>query len=293
MLLMLTGCEADTSIAPFPNEGEEPVEVRLHATTFGASVEVSRASDETIPLPENTQVGMWGGTYQNLALNYDPNTQALNTTDQSKIYYPLQTETMNICAYAPYSTEAYNEEDHTIWVRSGLDENSNRSHYITDPIWAKTSVTKEDAENNVIDASLKFQHAMSRLQIYLVHDEDEKENEEKEYEVHLIKLAFDCPQCGKMSIETGYIESDKPTEENYEYSLIYDRKHTLNETEENYYTHTILPGSVLKKIYVTFKTTNNSGVYQYDYTTEGKEPPAFKTGETTKMIVNFAKIPED
>ena len=44
MLLMLTGCEADTSWAPLPGEGEEPVEVRLHATTVGAGVEVSRAT---------------------------------------------------------------------------------------------------------------------------------------------------------------------------------------------------------------------------------------------------------
>ena len=211
MLLMLTGCEADTSIAPFPNEGEEPVEVRLHATTVGAGVEVSRAT----ALDGSSQIGMTGGTYQNLTLNYNTTTKALNTTDQSKIYYPLQTDIMNIYAYAPYSTEAYDEQDNTVLVRSLFDEqNTSRDHYITDPIWATTAVTKDQAVNGVVSASLQFKHVMSRLQIFLVNDTGEKT-----YSKIDLAFVFDRLQYGKMSMQTGEVTTANTREETYKRRL--------------------------------------------------------------------------
>lgn len=288
---MLTGCEAETSLAPFPNEGEEPIEVRLHATTFGAGIEVSRAT----ALDGVSQIGMTGGTYQNLTLNYNTSTKALNTTDQSKIYYPLQTETMNIYTYAPYSAEAYDEAENTIRVKSEWHEGDNLDDYITDPIWATTAVTKEQAENGIVSASLSFQHAMSRLQIYLVHDEENVENEQQQYEVHLIILTFDRPQYGTMSMETGEITSAAATEEEgYEYKVLYEGPHVLSPYVENVtlpdYTHTILPGSQLKKISVTLKTSNSDGHYTYNYIEEGTEPPVFEAGKTNKMIINFGKM---
>lgn len=286
MLLMLTGCEAETSLAPFPNEGEEPIEVRLHATTLGASVEVSRANDETIPLPENTQVGMWGATYQNLTLNYDQNTQALNTTDQSKIYYPLQTETMNIYAYAPYSIEAYDEEDNSIWVRSEFDEYLEHIHYITDPVWTRTSVKKEDAQNGIISTWLKFQHAMSKLQIYFIHDKG------KEYDTIGFTINFDRHQYGKMSLETGNITKGNTQGNTYKRYLENPILHPKAETTTPQYDYTILPESILEYIYIYFKDSDgNSWTYEYDFTAEGNTPfPAFEAGKINKMIINLGKI---
>ena len=287
MLLMLTGCEADTSLAPFPNEGEEPIEVRLHATTFGANVEVSRASDETIPLPENTQVGMWGGNYQNLTLDYNTSTKALNTTDGSTIYYPLQTDEMHIYTYAPYSTEAYNTEDNTLWVRSLLDElNTSRSHYITDPIWAGDTITKDDAVNGVISASLPFKHVMSRLQIFFVHDSG------KTYENIDFSIDFDRLQHGKMSMETGEITTASARSETYKIEMGSITLRSKVNTSTPQYDYTVFPGSVLQKIYIYYKDLDgNSGTYEYDFTAEGHTPfPAFEAGKINKIIINLGEI---
>lgn len=284
---MLTGCEADSSLAPFPNEGEELVEVRLHATTLGASVEVSRASDGTIPLPENTKVGMWGGTYQNLKLNYDHNTEALNTTDQSKIYYPLKTDEMHIYTYAPYSMKAYNTEDNTVWVRSLLDElNTSRNHYITDPIWAGDTITKDESVNGVISASLQFKHVMSRLQIFFVHDRG------KTYENIDFSIEFNKVQYGKMSMETGEITTTSARSETYKRYMESPYLTSKEITPTPQYDYTVFPGSVLQKIYINYQDMNGtSGTYEYDFTAEGKTPfPTFEAGKINKIIINLGKI---
>ena len=289
MLLMLTGCEADTSIAPFPNEGEELVEVRLHATTVGAGVEVARANGETIPLPEDTQIGMTGGTYQNLTLNYNNSaTPNLSTANGSKIYYPLQTETMNIYAYAPYSPEAYDEQDNTVLVRSLFDEqNTSRDHYITDPIWATTAVTKEQAVNGVVSASLQFKHVMSKLQIYLVNDTGEKTYSEID-----LSLVFDRLQYGKMSMQTGEVTTANTREETYKRRLENTNLLPQADTATPQYDYTVFPGSVLQQIYISMRDVNdNVWRYEYNFTADGNTSfPAFEAGKINRMIIDFGKI---
>ena len=284
MLLMLTGCEADTSWAPLPGEGEEPVEVRLHATTLGASVEVTRASGETIPLPNGTQVGMLGGTYQNLRLNYDSNTNEFKRTDQGTIYYPLQTDTMHIYAYAPFKEAAYIYEEDSVLVKSDWETLVDSTTYITDPIWAEAAVTK----NNPTD-TLTFKHAMSRLQICLMDTIDVR------YTEHRITLYFDRPQYGKMSMKTGVVKGDGPVQTYCEYSdSLKNEVHTLDSNIEPKYEHTIMPGSVLKGILVSFKKENNSIDYQYNYPEEdsitGNTWIIFEPGKTYKININFGKI---
>lgn len=279
MLLMLTGCEADTSIAPFPNEGEELVEVRLHATTVGAGVEVARANGETIPLPEGTQVGMTGGTYQNIALDYNQTNQALERTDQGKIYYPLQTETMNIYAYAPYKEEAYNYEENTVLVRSEWQEGNLWSNYITAPIWAKTSVTK-----NQPTGTLTFAHAMSRLQIYLVHDQG------KEYTNIRIEIDVDRSQYGTMSLETGIITSENPHDDTYKRSVDDQTLQPKENTDIPQLDATILPGTVLKKVRVYFEGFSVDG-FEQEFT-ETNPFPAFVAGKINRIVINFGKIEE-
>ena len=280
MLLMLTGCEADTSIAPFPNEGEEPVEVRLHATTVGAGVEVARANGETIPLPEGTQVGMTGGTYQNIALNYDNSTTPnLSTANGSKIYYPLQTETMNIYAYAPYKEEAYNYEENTVLVRSEWQEGNLWSNYITDPIWAKTSVTK-----NQPTGTLTFAHAMSRLQIYLVHDQG------KAYTNMRIEIDVDRSQYGTMSLETRVITSANPHDDTYKRYVDNQTLQSKENTDRPQLDATILPGTVLKKVRVYFEGFSVDG-FEQEFT-ETNPFPAFVAGKINRIVINFGKIEE-
>ncbi len=284
MLLMLTGCEADTSWAPLPDKGEEPVEVRLHATTVGAGVEVSRAT----ALDGSSQIGMTGGTYQNLTLDYNTTTKALNTTDQSKIYYPLQTDIMNIYAYAPYSTEAYDEQDNTVLVRSLFDEqNTSRDHYITDPIWATTAVTKDQAVNGVVSASLQFKHVMSRLQIFLVND-----TEEKTYSKIDLAFVFDRLQYGEMSMQTGEVTTANTREETYKRRLEYTTLLPQANTAAPQYDYTVFPGSVLRQIYISMRDVNdNVWTYEYNFTVDGNTSfPAFEAGKINRMIIDFGKI---
>ena len=268
---MLTGCEADTSLAPLPGLGEEPVEVRLHATTIGAGLEVSRVT--TL----NNQIGMTGGIYQNLPLNYDQTTTALNTTDQSKIYYPLQTDTMNIYAYAPYSEEAYNYEENTVLVKSTWQEGIAWNNYVADPIWAKTSVTKINPIG-----TLTFVHAMSRLQIHLVHDQG------KEYTNIRIEIDFDRSQYGKMSLETGVITSANPHDDTYKRYVDDQKLQPKEHTDTPQLDFTILPGTVLKKVRVYFDGLNEEG-FEQEFT-ETNQFPAFVAGKINRIVINFGKI---
>ena len=287
---MLTGCEADTSIAPFPNEGEEPVEVRLHATTVGAGVEVTRAGYVPTALTNDTEIGMFGGILQNLKLVYDNNANPnLSTENQGKIYYPLQTDSINIYAYAPYNPQVYNEED-SILVRSEWHEGTEWANYITDPIWANDTIFRREAVDGVIDASLRFKHTMSKLQIFLVDTTDVT------YTEHRVILTFDCPQYGKMSLKTGNIRADEATEERYEYGDSYSGYFNLNPNDTNnpYYEHTIMPQSKLKHIFVSFKKENDDFIYQYNYPEKDSGQDAtimeFAPGKINRIVIDFGKI---
>jgi hypothetical protein len=280
MLLMLTGCEADTSWAPLPEEGEEPVEVRLHATTVGAGVEVTRASGDTIPLPENMwKIGMLGGTYQNLSLTYDYNSKALKRTDQGTIYYPLQTDTMYIYAYAPFNEKAYIYEEDSVLVKSDWETSQEFDDYIIDPIWAEAAVTK----NNPTD-TLTFKHAMSGLQIYLVHDQG------KEYTNIRIEIDFDRSQYGKMSLETGVITSAHPHDDTYKRFVDNQTLQPKKNTDRQQLDATILPGTVLKKVRVYFEGFSVDG-FEQEFT-ETNPFPAFVDGKINRIVINFGKIEE-
>ena len=287
---MLTGCEADTSIAPFPNEGEEPVEVRLHATTVGVGVEVTRAGYVPTALTNGTEIGMFGGILQNLKLVYNNNANPnLSTEKQGKIYYPLQTDSINIYAYAPYNPQVYNEED-SILVRSEWHEGTEWANYITDPIWANDTVFRREAVDGVIDASLRFKHTMSKLQIFLV------DTTNVTYTEHRVILTFDCPQYGKMSLKTGNIRADEATEERYEYGDSYSGYYNLNpyDTNNPYYEHTIMPQSKLKHIFVSFKKANDDYIYQYNYPEKDSGQDftimEFAPGKINRIVIDFGKI---
>lgn len=281
MLLMLTGCEADTSIAPFPNEGEEPVEVRLHATTVGVGVEVTRASGDTIPLPENMRkIGMLGGTYQNLSLTYYNDTSALKRTDQGTIYYPLQTDTMHIYAYAPFNEKAYISDEDSVKVKSDWETSQDFDDYITDPIWAKTSVTKSNPTG-----TLTFKHVMSKLQIYLVSEE-----EGKTYTDISLMIDFDGSQYGKMSMETGEITPAQTGGWTYEKSEITLTLYPKGNTNRPHDEFTILPATELKKITINFEDWDRRYVLEF---TEEAPFPAFVAGKVIPMYINLEKIEKE
>ena len=281
MLLMLTGCEADTSIAPFPNEGEEPVEVRFHATTVGASVEVSRANYEEKGLETGDKIGICNEWYDNIALDYtegaNPN---LSIENNGKIYYPYQTTEMKVFAYAPYSATETDTENMTVNVRSEWEEDATYANYITAPLWSEPStITKENPK-----AEFKFSHAMARLKITL---ENVPTASLSPYN-HAIMLVFDCPQRGTMSLEDGSI-TPMETGGNYRYYIKYQKKQ-LADAIPTSYDYTILPGSKLKEIDVQY--TDESGFikkYYYKYT-EDKPFNPFVAGTIIHMHIDFDKI---
>jgi hypothetical protein len=232
----------------------------------------------------STQIGMLGGTYQNLSLTYYNDTRALKRTDQGTIYYPLQTDTMHIYAYAPFKEEAYIYEEDSVLVKSDWETSQEFDDYIIDPIWAKAAVTKKNPTD-----TLTFKHAMSRLQICLMDTIDVK------YTEHRITLYFDRPQYGKMSMKTGVVKGDGPVQTYCEYSdSLKNEDHTLDSTIEPMYEHTIMPESELKRISVSFKKENNSIDYQYNYPEEGFKTDEtmiiFEPGKTYKININFGKI---
>ena len=276
---MLTGCEAETSLVPFPNEGEEPVEVRFHATTIGANVEVSRANYVEQGLETDDKIGIWNEWYNNIKLIYtEGETPNLSIENNGKIYYPYQTTEMKVFAYAPYSETTFDSEKQIVKVKSEWATNAGLDDYITDPLWAKATVTQTNTQ-----ANFGFMHQMARLKIYLVH------NSQKEYTAHSITFIFDRLQYGKMFLQTGKIESAAIGDADYHES--YSVNHTLvskTNTGMPQYDHTVIPGTTLKQIDINFTDETTSYTRNYNINTTFNE-----SGKTYTLIINFENIEND
>ena len=276
---MLTGCEAEAPTALLPTTGEGPVEVRFHAINVGAGVTVSRAnySDVATSLQED-KIGIWNEFYDNISLTYQSSTTenekriyTFSPTNGGKIYYPYETEQLPVYAYAPYSNTAEND---SVLVKSEWIEDVAYSDYITDPIWACDTITKENAT-----ANFGFKHQMARLKINI--------NTEigVTYSSYNINLTFDRTQHGKMSLTTGEIIPAKQTGE-YSYTETYNSEDGEMPTS---YDHTILSGTKLKKIAVTFTTDTATKIYEYTYT-EDNPFKDFVAGTYIQMHIDFKKI---
>lgn len=278
ILLMLTGCEAETLTAPLPSQGEEPVEVRFHATTIGAGVTVSRANyrDVATSLQED-KIGIWNEFYDNISLTYTENTTPnLSTTNNEKIYYPYDTEELPIHAYAPYSDTELNSETGTVNVKSEWVEEAEYSQYITDPIWACDTITKEAPT-----ARLGFKHQMARLKMDITPETGVT------YSSYTIELTFDRTQHGQMSLTTGEITpTERVAGEDYIYTETYNGGNGEMPTS---YDHTILPGTKLKKITIQFVSDNETKNYEYTYT-DDKPFHEFVPGKYIQMYIDFGKI---
>ena len=109
-LLMLTGCEQDTT-ATLPQPGEEPAEVLFSARI--AQVDISTRTNYTSKdnFVTNDEIGLFGWKTQNTDESpYLGNVKLVSnegglslTADGQKIYFPVQTQTLQLCAYYPYS----------------------------------------------------------------------------------------------------------------------------------------------------------------------------------------------
>ena len=282
MLLILTGCEAESSWAPLPDKGEEPVEVRFHASMVGASVSIGRAEYDTTQekLEIDEQVGIWNEHYENLSLtciDKTENTVHLEKTDGEMVYYPNDINNMTIYAYAPYTINEENEEplisteNGTLKVTTEWEPNEPG---VKDPIWGKAEVNKRSGDN-IVRAGFHFTHQMARLRIQL-------KSGGVNYSKFSISLTFDQQQHGVMNLMNGEMSVENPEEKTYilypwHMGIIYDR--------------TILLGSTLKNIRVNIE--NYEYRYEYNYPWEktfdasGKihtitiDPEAIRTNQNT------------
>ena len=280
IILMLTGCEAETPIAPLPNNGEEPMEVHFHAVTVNADVTVSRANyEEKASLVTGDKIGIWNELYHHIELTYtataNPN---LSTTHQEKIYYPYDTEKLPVYAYAPYNEFALDTQTNSVLVKSEWVEDTTYNDYITDPIWAADTISKGDTVN------FKFTHQMARLKIEI------KPEEEVIYSNYTLTFTFDRTQHGEMSLTNGIITPTEYSDCNYIERFKDPTGSSATGTNMPIsYDHIILPGSKLKKIKVQF--AERSGIITYEHTYTDEQPfQDFVAGKYIQMYIDFKKI---
>lgn len=294
---MLTGCEQNTTEVLPPN-GEEPTEVLLSARI--ASVQVStRANYDAAKtsFANGDQIGLFGWKtsiddgnryLDNVKLVSNDGGSSL-TADGQKIYFPVQTRTLQLCAYYPYSDTEVSGT--SIRIKSELDTSATG---ITDPLWGTTSVDKPTGSTPA-NASFTLEHRMSRLRIFVYQPEEAGTS----YTLESIIVEFYHPQTGTMDLSTGAVTatSNNPTE----YTDSYETSIPLPTTEpgDPQYDHTILPAeavggnSTVKKI--TLVVTSSAGAEsdpqpQYEvYDAEAEGAPAIKPdhGHMVNVKVKF------
>lgn len=291
-LLMLTGCEQDTT-ATLPQPGEEPAEVLFSARI--AQVDISTRANY-IPkeaFQSGNEIGLFGWKTQisdenqylgNVKLVSNENGNNL-TADGQKIYFPVQTQTLQLCAYYPYSDT--DVSGNHVNIRSELVSPSTA---ITDPLWGKTEVTKP-TNSTPATASFNMAHRMGRLKIYVYKDESVL----TAYYLKGIQVVFYNQQIGTMNITNGKITATNSTETTYTDSYESPALSTVTGGDPQY-DHTILPAeaisenSAVKSITITIASGSEAGspgnYVIYDATSGS---PAIKptNGGVTRINVKF------
>lgn len=245
-LLMLTGCEQDTT-ATLPQPGEEPAEVLFSARIASAQVttRVENYNDEKTSFNERDKIGLftWRNSITvpnqhlaNIMLVSDENGNNL-TADGQKIYFPLQTEALQLSAYHPYSTEAVSGS--TVKVRSELQEGDAYTNYITDPLWAQKAITKSDIQTNPT-VTLNFSHCMARLKIYVYTT-----STTTDYYLENIQVVYSLRQAGTLDLMTGKITTAEMEDTYYDHNYTTNNQLPTSETGVPQYDHTILPAETL------------------------------------------------
>lgn len=299
-LLMLTGCEQNTTVV-LPQPGEEPAEVLFSARI--AQVEVSTRANyvpqETFL--ENDEIGLFGWKTEtiknenqylgNVKLVSDAGGSNL-TSDGQKIYFPVQTQILSLCAYYPYSdTEVSGTK---VNIKSELETTEAYNSYIKDPLWGQTSVDKPTSSTPAT-AEFNMAHRMGRLKIYVYKDAGVA----LAYYLKSIKVVFYNKQVGTMDITNGEISATNTTVATYTDS--YESPELSTEaTGDPQYDHTILPskteatGSVVKSITITIASIaegvvpESAGNYEiYNAEATGSTAIKPKNGDVTRVNVKF------
>ena len=295
-LLMLTGSEQDTT-ATLPQPGEEPAEVLFSARI--AHVDISTRANYT---PKGTfqsgnEIGLFGWKTQirdenqylgNVKLVSNDGGSSLTANGQ-KIYFPVQTQTLQLCAYYPYSSTAVT--GNRVNIQSELEATSTG---ITDPLWGKTSVDKPTTSTPAT-ASFNMAHRMGRLKIYVYQDATISGT----YYLTQIKVEFYNQQIGSMNITNGKITATNNSKTTYIDSYESPTLSTVTGGDPQY-DHTILPAeaisanSAVKSITITIASVaegtvpSTAGEYIiYDAEATGSQAIKPVNGGVIRINVKF------
>ena len=292
-ILMLTGCEQDTT-ATLPQPGEEPAEVLFSARIAQVDISTRTSTNYTSKdnFVTNDQIGLFG--WKNTITDenqYLGNVKLVSndgglslTADGQKIYFPVQTQTLQLCAYYPFSG-THTTGNH-VNIQSELETTSTG---ISDPLWGQTSVDKPTTSTPAT-ASFNMAHRMGRLKIYVYKDESVL----TAYYLKSIKVEFYNQQIGSMNITNGQITAANNTETPY--TDDYTTELSTDATALPQYDHTILPAeaisanSAVKSITITIASESEPGspgnYVIYDATSGS---PAIKptNGGVTRINVKF------
>lgn len=306
MLLLLTGCEQETSLAPSPIHGEEPVEILLSANVVQVSASILTRSDflnETSFKDGTRKVGVFGLRTQDGSFTdypYVNNFALTNSSDgtlsgDGQIYFPAGygTITAYLYGYYPYTAEAElvsQGNDILIPVKSGLSgvADGKWTNAGTDPLHATAAPTIERVENAVnerpsIPVTLTFKHMMAQLQIFVNTATSDK------YRLQEIITTFSKHQHGYMNVRNGEITSaDSNSETITETFPSEDFIGAATATAQS--IHSVLPGTdAIQKIEVKIKIDGeeNGKVYEAFNAATANKSINLTAGSITAVTINF------
>lgn len=238
-LLLLAGCDKDSSPVPAPDTGAEPVEIRLQARMTQVSVSVTRAAGDSTAFITSLSdidggIGLYGlrdtlsaedgssatnGAMEgdnayicNWKLTASPaeDTGTFALTGEGKIYFPAGRETAYLYAYAPYTETGITVDDEgnaSVPVAGGWCEAEAPNN---DPLWAKTVSTikrataDETAATPNGTATFEFTHRMAQLAIHIYHTKTDA----AAYLLQAVEVTFFADQHGKLNLRNGSIVSN-------------------------------------------------------------------------------------
>lgn len=304
MLLLLTGCEQETSLSPLlPAGGKEPVEIHLSARVAEVSTVVTRAGTDFSTTLTGSTVGLYGlkgrgvsftdSIYMdNRSLEYD-NTNSSLTSGTAKVYFPTGRDSALLYAYCPYTNDPIalpgNATERCIRVKGGMSTTSSAewTDAPKDPLYAfakSTIVRKKEGETGATpsgEAKLEFFHRMARLQILV------KTNAAEDYRLQAVHVTFASHQHGYMDLRTGEIITADATPETCTETLT---DPSLKNVPTPQLDYSALPGiQAVTKIRLTVKIGDAPEGEEYNVfdTEEGGATIDLESGATTKVTINF------
>lgn len=307
ILLLLTGCEQETSLVSSPTDGEEPVEILLSANVVQVSASIITRSDflnETSFKDGTKQVGVFGLQAQDGSFTdypYVNNFALTNNSDgtlsgDGRIYFPAGYGkiTAYLYGYYPYTAEAGlipQGNDILIPVKSGLSgvADTKWANANTDPLHATAAPTFERVEGAInerpsIPVTLNFRHMMAQLQISVNTETLDK------YRLQEIITTFSKHQHGYMNVRNGEITSANPDSEETCTETFPDEDFIGAATATAQSIHSALPGdNAIRKIEVKIKIEGeeNGRVYEAFNAATANKSINLTAGSITAVTINF------